>query len=71
MQFSEYPAINRENLALIYSGLSSISNKGREHLKNIAQSLIALQERPGSPLPDRMYQEIIRHENCYPEFSEG
>jgi len=51
---------DRENIAFIYSGLGSISDKGREYLKNIAQSLIALQNRPGSPLPDSIYREIMR-----------
>jgi hypothetical protein len=49
MQSSKYPIIGRDNLAVIYSGLGSISDRGREYLKNIAQSLIALQNRPGSP----------------------
>ena len=51
---------DRENTAFIYSGLGSISDKGREYLKNIAQSLVALQNRPGSPLPDSICREIIR-----------
>jgi len=50
----------RENLSLIYSGLNSISVKGRKRLKNIAQSLIALQKRPGTPLPDSISREIAR-----------
>ena len=70
MQLSEFSAIDRENTALIYSGLDSLSSKGRKHLKNIAQSLIALQNRPGSPLPDSIWREIIGHKNCYPEFGE-
>ena len=52
--------IGRENPAFIYSGLGSISNKGREYLKNIAQSLIALQNHPGTPLPDSICREIVR-----------
>ena len=51
---------DRENLALIYSGLNSITAKGRKHLKNIAQSLIAIQNRPGTPIPDSIGQEIFR-----------
>jgi len=48
-----------ENLALIYSGLNSISDKGREHLKNVAESLIAIQNRPGTPVPDSICKEIM------------
>jgi hypothetical protein len=51
---------DRESTAFIYSGLSSISDRGREQLKNVAQSLIALQNRPGSPLPDSICREIMR-----------
>jgi len=61
MQSSKYIVIGRDNLSFIYSGLNSISNKGREHLKNIAQSLITLQNRPGSPLPDSICREIMRN----------
>jgi len=60
MQFSKYPIVGRDNLALIYSGLGSISSKGREQLKNVAQSLIAIQNRPGSPVPDSICREIMR-----------
>jgi len=49
----------RDNLALIYSGLYSISDKGRKHLKIIAQSLIAIQNRPGTPVPDNIGREIM------------
>jgi len=51
---------DRENTIFIHSGLSSISDKGRRYLKNIAQSLIAIQNRPGTPLPDSISREIIR-----------
>jgi len=60
MQSSKYTVIGRDNVSLIYSGLNSISDKGRKHLKNIAQSLVAIQNRPGSPLPDGIYREIMR-----------
>jgi len=60
MQSSKFTTINGENLALIYSGLNSISDKGRERLKNIAQSLIAIQSRPGTPVPDNIGREIMR-----------
>ena len=36
-----------ENTAFIYSGLGSISREGRGYLKNVAQSLTAIQSRPG------------------------
>ena len=59
MMFSKYPVTNNENLALIYSGLGSISSKGRKHLKNVAQSLVAIQNHPGTPIPDNICREII------------
>jgi len=61
MMFLEYPIINDDNLALIYSGLGSISDRGRKYLKNIAKSLIALQNHPGTPIPDSISQEIARN----------
>ena len=60
MMYLEYPVFNNENLALIYSGLGSISSKGREHLKNIAQFLIALQNQSGTPIPNSISGEIVR-----------
>jgi hypothetical protein len=61
MQSSKYPVTGGDNLVLIYSGLNSISGKGRKRLKNIAQSLIALQKSPGTPLPDSISREIARN----------
>jgi len=55
-----------ENLPLIYSGLQSISSKGRKQLKNIAQSLIAIQNRSGTPVPESIGREIMR--DCTNEF---
>jgi len=52
--------LERENIDVIYSGLNSISDKGRKRLKNIAQSLIAIQNRPGTPVPDRICREIMK-----------
>jgi len=60
MKMFENTVLERENTAFIYSGLGSISDKGREYLKNIAQSLVVLQNRPGSPLPDSICREIMR-----------
>jgi len=71
MQFFKYPIIGRDNLALIYSGLGSISDKGRKHLKNIAQSLITIQNRPGTPVPDSISREIIYEENCQRSLAKG
>jgi hypothetical protein len=51
----------RDNLSVIYSGLDSISDKGREYLKNIAQSLVVMQNRPGTPIPDSICREIMRN----------
>jgi hypothetical protein len=62
MQSYKYPTvIEKDNLTFIYSGLGSISGKWREHLKNIAQSLIAIQDRPGTPIPDSICREIMRN----------
>ena len=52
---------DRESTTFIYSGLGSISGEGRKHLKNIAQSLIALQNSPGTPIPDNICQDIIHN----------
>ena len=60
MKISGNIVLDRDNLALIYSGLGNISDKGREQLKNIAQSLIAIQNRPGTPVPDSIGREIMR-----------
>jgi len=59
MRVINYHIFDEENLSLVYSGLNSISDKGREHLKNIAHSLIAIQNRPGTPVPDSICREII------------
>jgi len=61
MVLSNYHIFDRENLSLIYSGLNSISDKGRKHLKNIAQSLVEIQNRPGTPVPESIGKEIVRH----------
>jgi len=68
---SNYHIFDSENLSLIYSGLNNISDKGREHLKNIAQSLIAIQNRPGTPVPDSIGREIIFDENCQRSLAKG
>jgi hypothetical protein len=60
MKISENNVWEGDNLSFIYSGLNSISDSGREHLKNIAQSLIAIQSRPGTPVPDSIGLEIMR-----------
>jgi len=49
-----------DNLAFIYSGLNSISDKSREHLKDIAKSLLAIQSNPGAPVPDDICRDIMR-----------
>jgi hypothetical protein len=48
-----------QNVNFVYSGLSSISDKGRKHMKTIAQSLVAIQNHPGLPIPDNICHEII------------
>jgi hypothetical protein len=60
MKISGNIVLDRDNLAFLYSGLNSISDKERKHLKNIAQSLIAIQNRPGAPVPDSISREIMR-----------
>jgi hypothetical protein len=60
MKISRNIVLDRDNLAFIYSGLGNISGKGREQLKNIAQSLIAIQSRQGAPVPDSIGREIMR-----------
>jgi len=49
-----------DGLAFIYSGLGNISTEGRKQLKNLAQSLVAIQNRPGVPVPDSICREILR-----------
>jgi len=71
MQSSNYSVFDSENLPLIYSGLHSISGKGRKHLKNIAQSLVEIQNRPGTPVPENIGREIMRDDNFHPEFGKG
>jgi len=60
MQYFEYLVIDNDNFTFIYSGLNSISDSGREKLKNIAESLIAIQNRPGTPVPENISRDIIR-----------
>jgi hypothetical protein len=71
MQTSKFFTVSGDNSAFIYSGLHSISDKGRKHLKNIAQTLIAIQNRPGIPVPDSICREILHNENYRPEFDKG
>jgi len=65
MQFTEYTTMGRDNLSFIYSGLGSISDNGRKRLKNIAQSLIVMQNHPGMPIPDRICREIIMDDKFF------
>jgi hypothetical protein len=57
---------NGQSTDFIYSGLSGISSKGREYLKNIAQSLIIMQNRPGFPIPNKICQEIMQNPSADP-----
>jgi len=66
MMLSNYHIFDRENLSLIYSGLNSISDKGKKQLKNIAQSLIEIQNRPGVPVPESVGRKIMR--DCMNDF---
>jgi len=61
MIISENIVQDSQNIAFIYSGLGSVSNKGRKYLKNIAQSLIAIQNHSGFPVPDNICKEITRN----------
>jgi len=60
MVILEKTVSGKEDLDLIYSGLGSISGKGRKHLKNTAQFLVALQNRPGTPIPDNICMNILQ-----------
>jgi len=51
--------LERKDLAFIYSCLDSISGKSLKYLRNIAQSLVLIQNRPGTPIPDSISQEIV------------
>ena len=62
MRVSKKSAPDRENSAFIRSGLGSISTEGREYLKNLAKSLVTIQNYPGAPVPESISQEIIRNE---------
>jgi hypothetical protein len=61
MRVINYRIFDEENISLIYSSLNSISDKGREYLKNIAQSLIAIQNRLGTPVPDSICRDIMQN----------
>ena len=60
MKILENTVFGSENTAFIYSGLGGISSEGRECLKKIARTLIAIQNRPGAPVPEKIGQEIVR-----------
>ena len=62
MIFLRNATSDSESTAFVYSGLDSISSEGREYLKNIAQSLIVIQNRPGATVPESISQEIIRNQ---------
>ena len=49
-----------ESLAFVYSGLNGISDKGREHLRDLAKSLLAIQNSPGTPVPEDISRDITR-----------
>ncbi|MCL2191139.1 MAG: hypothetical protein FWB79_04035 [Treponema sp.] len=49
-----------DGLAFIYSGLNNVSDKGREHLRDIAKALLAIQNSPGIPVPDGVCRDIMR-----------
>jgi hypothetical protein len=68
MKYIENIAQDSQNISFIYSGLGSISSKGRKRLKNIAQYLIAVQNRPGFPIPDNICKEIMRNPPGEKEF---
>jgi len=59
MKTSENIVLVRENLTLIYSGLHSISSKGKKRLKNIAQSLIEIQNRSEISVSESIGQQIM------------
>jgi hypothetical protein len=46
--------------ALIYAGLGQINGRGRETLKQLAQSLVLAQNNPGYPVPEGIGEQIRR-----------
>jgi hypothetical protein len=50
--------IQSNDMALIYAGLGQISGKGRETLKQLAQSLVLAQNNPGYPVPEGIGEQI-------------
>jgi hypothetical protein len=46
--------------ALIYAGLGQISGRGRETLKQLAQSLVWAQNNPGYPVPEGIGRQVRR-----------
>ena len=51
---------DKESINFIYSGLGNVSKNGREQLKYIAQSLIAMQSGPGFLIPENICREIVQ-----------
>ena len=50
-----------QNIDFVYSGLSDISDKSRKRLKNLAQSLVIIQNNPGFPMPDSVSRDIMQY----------
>jgi len=59
MELCKNTVSEMSGLAFIYSGLDSISGEGRNRLKDIAQSLLAIQNHPGTPMPESIWREIM------------
>ena len=52
--------LDMDNPAFIRSGLNSISGEGREYLRDMTKSLLAIQSHPGAPVPDKICRDIMR-----------
>ena len=48
--------MDADNLAVI---LGSISAEGRKRLRDVAETLVAAQNRPGFPVPESIRREIL------------
>lgn len=49
-----------DGTAFVRYAISNISGNGRKRLKSVAESLLAVQNRPGFPVPNSVRREIMR-----------
>jgi len=60
VELQKNTVLDMDNSAFIRSGLNSISAEGREYLKTVALSLLAIQSHPGTPVPNMICGDIMR-----------